>query len=262
MPGPRRAATSSSSSTPRRRVRADSLAVNLRHYAKYLVASELDAAVTVAAADRALAGSALGTLNARDPGFEAAFAQLLAAVPPGTEDTSCLEQALRLFEAAPSFRRPGVPTAVVCITDGADDAVSPWQVLVGRFASRTEVPVVSVVGPFVHVPGCTVELDDGRLASLTQTMGGVREELCTPDWARALENLTRHPFGIHFEALLSQPALRIVEVTVDGTRVPAIDPRGAGAWRWDAARNAIVFSPIYAPEPGAVVRVTYEPSCP
>lgn len=258
MPRPRADLLVILDTSPSMAARRDNVAANLHNFARYLQATEVDAQVSLAAADRSAAGTLVGQLSSRAPDFVADFDRLVQAVPPVTEDTSCMEQALALLERAPPLRRPETPAVVVCITDGADDAPGPWHGLVGRFTSRIAPPTVSVVAPFIQVPGCTTELDDGRLAAWAE----LREELCTPDWGKSLENIGRVSFGYASTFPLSRPALRIVRVEVGGTELPERDERGARFWSWHTASNAVVFEILFAPDPGQQARVTYEPTCP
>lgn len=248
--------------SPSMNTRREATATNFAHFGKYLVASQMDVQVTVASADRALAGATVGTTNSLEAGFEAKFAQLVDAVPPGSENTSCMEQALTLLEATPSFRRAEVPVTVVCVTDGPDHAALPWQTLLGRLLAGVDTPQAMIVGAFSPVAGCASELDNGRLTAWSNMTYGVREEICAANWASALSNVGRTFFGWFFWASPSRPALRIVEVTVDGTPLPAVDANGGSAWAWNPVMRAIVFEPLYTPAPGQVVGVTYEPSCP
>ena len=39
-------------------------------------------------------------------------------------------------------------------------------------------------------------------------------------------------------------------VEIDGQMLPQTDARGARVWRYDSAINAVVFEPLYVPEPG------------
>lgn len=248
--------------SPAMQARRMANAQNFHSYAAYLISSQLDVQVTVASAGRALVGRDVGSVNSRDPDFEAKFTQLLAALPPGSDDTSCMEQALAHFEASPSFRRPGVPAGIICVTMRPDRTEGAWLPLVGRFLTRFDTPPAQIIGPFHEVSGCVSTLDDGRLAQWSNATNGVREEICTPDWATALEDIGKNAFGWFFRASPSQPVLRIVEVTVNGVSLPPIDSRGAGIWSWDAATAAVIFEPLYVPEPGQLVTVTYEPRCP
>lgn len=249
---------SSPSMIPRR----ESTAQNFHAYGLYLQSSQMDVQVHVASADRALAGTAVGTTNSRDPDFQTKFAQLIDAVPPGTEDTSCMEQALALLEASPPLRRPELNAAILCVTDGPDRAPAPWPTLLGRFTKRIDTPLVSVIGPFSEYPGCDTELDNGRLASWVDSRWSVKEDICVPDWSGALVPITKAAFGSYFSAAVSGSVLRVIGVTVDGVPLAPFDSRGAKTWEWDGAGQAVVFEPLYVPEAGQVVGVTYEPSCP
>ncbi|HYX92682.1 MAG TPA: hypothetical protein VE782_14055, partial [Myxococcaceae bacterium] len=110
---------------------------------------------------------------------------------------------------------------------------------------------------------CTGVQDTGEYAFYTAQTNGVREEICTPDWAKALENLGKSAFGFRTRFFLtSQPDLTKgpIEVRIDNQPVPATDVRGA-IWAYDAAANSVNFTPFYVPGPGQSLTITYHVTC-
>lgn len=237
--------------SPSMAARRASVESNLRNFGKYLRLSQVDAQVTVTTAEREGAGATVGTVTSTAADFEQQLGRLVSSAPRSTEDTSCLVPALAVLGAQPGVRRPGVPLAIICVTDSPDRAPGAWQPLMARLPARDATPTVHVVGPFLDGSACTEELDDGRLESLVRETNGVRESICVPDWERALENLGREFFGAWYLALLGQPALRVTEVSTDGV---VLQPRD---WSFDAALNAVKLNFPLVHE----LSVTYEPRC-
>ena len=52
-----------------------------------------------------------------------------------------------------------------------------------------------------------------------------------------------------------------LQIVVDGNQVPDRSSEGALNWDYDAATNAVNFSPIATPEPGAQIRMEYTVAC-
>ncbi len=101
-----------------------------------------------------------------------------------------------------------------------------------------------------------------RYIEVAERTGGVVQSICTPDWARALENVSTTAFGFKSRFVLSgQPVVDTVVVAVDGASVPPVDAQGAQRWSYDAGANAVVFTPYATPEPGAQIRVQYRAEC-
>jgi hypothetical protein len=101
-----------------------------------------------------------------------------------------------------------------------------------------------------------------RYIEVAERTGGLVQSICTPDWARALENVSTTAFGFKSRFVLSgQPVPATLVVAVDGAVVPAVDAQGAPRWSYDAGANAVVFTPYATPEPGAQIRIEYRAEC-
>jgi hypothetical protein len=50
-------------------------------------------------------------------------------------------------------------------------------------------------------------------------------------------------------------------VAIDGQMLPPLDGRGARVWRYDSAINAVIFEPLYVPEPGKTLTISYRVAC-
>jgi hypothetical protein len=106
-------------------------------------------------------------------------------------------------------------------------------------------------------PGGTAE-QGIRYIDMAHRTGGVVQSICSADWARSLEELSRIAFGFRTRFFLSAaPVPGSLEVRVDGAPVMA----GAGSWMYDAAANAVQFTELATPEPASVIEVAYSVAC-
>ncbi|MBI3183514.1 MAG: hypothetical protein HYZ28_15360, partial [Myxococcales bacterium] len=48
---------------------------------------------------------------------------------------------------------------------------------------------------------------------------------------------------------------------IDGQTVPATDSRGATVWTYDPVSNSVNFEPMFVPEPGQTLTITYYVTC-
>ena len=94
---------------------------------------------------------------------------------------------------------------------------------------------------------------------------GVKEEICTADWAKALEQLGKSAFGYRTNFFLNAvPDLsggKQILVQVDGITLPQVDSRGATVWTYDSVANSVNFEPMFVPEPGQTLTITYRVVC-
>jgi hypothetical protein len=128
-----------------------------------------------------------------------------------------------------------------------------------------------VVGPFLpSAPsGCSYDdPNDGRHDFMVAQTNGVKEEICTPNWAVALERIGKNAFGYRTNFFLtSRPDLSApggIQVAIDGVPIPSVDPDPnlmSRIWDYDATNNSINFEPLYVPEPGKTLTVTYTAAC-
>jgi hypothetical protein len=101
-----------------------------------------------------------------------------------------------------------------------------------------------------------------RLVELVEQTGGVSADICTTDWSRTLEDLSRQAFGFKSRFFLTnQPVIQTVEVFVDEERLPDREASGRVNWTYDFSTNSVNFTPLSVPAPGAVVRIEYTAEC-
>ena len=269
------------------------LAANMASFLQYSSANNVDFQIGVTNTElngstAALAGTlhatAAGTkiLKPTTPNLENQFAELVnVGIAGGTE--SCMEPATRALTAPyitdparnAGFLRPDAVLAVVCVTDAQDQAPQPPafylnQLINIRGAQRLNEFTYNVIGPFLpSAPmGCSYDgaPDNGRHAYMVSQTNGVQEEICTPDWSTALARIGRRAFGYRTSfPLTSRPDLTSeIIVAIDGIPLPPTDPDpnlNSLIWEYDPVNNTIVFQPLYVPEAGKTLTVTYVTAC-
>ncbi len=171
-----------------------------------------------------------------------------------------------------AFRRAGARLDLVCLTSQRESFPGALAPAFAQLCEALEDPwpswrtSLSVVARFLDAPercGEAGSLDDGRLRTLAALGGGVIEDLCTPSWSATLANV----YPTHG---WRTPGPFFLEATPDTARAPleclvddlALPPPGPATWSWNPVQNALVFSPVFVPMPGQVVRLRYASACP
>jgi hypothetical protein len=106
--------------------------------------------------------------------------------------------------------------------------------------------------------------DDGTYAQLVAQTNGVKEEICTPNWSTTIEKLSEFAFGFRTNFFLTStpdPSRGPIEVAIDNRPIPSTDSRGAAAWAYDPLANSVNFQPMYVPEPGQTLAISYPTTC-
>ncbi len=176
------------------------------------------------------------------------------------------------------FLRHDAVLAVVGVTDAPDQCPAAAVVYENQLrnikgAQNPNMFSYNIIGPFLpQAPaGCTYDgpPQDPKHIYLTTALGGLREEICTQNWATALENLSKRAFGYRTNFFLTaEPDLTAgnqITITIDqgqgAEQVLPTDPRGAPVWHYDSVSNAVIFEPLFVPGAGAVMTVTYRVAC-
>ncbi|MGA9522629.1 MAG: hypothetical protein WBV82_14275, partial [Myxococcaceae bacterium] len=189
----------------------------------------------------------------------------------GSATEMCFEPALKGLTAPlvnsdnAGFLRNEAALAIVCITD--ENEQSPQSVTYYQNAffnikghNRKTMFTLNAISGFS--PGC--QYDDGSLAQMVTATNGVKEDICAPNWATALEKLGQTAFGFRTNFFLtSVPDLSggPIKVVINGTPIPAVDNRGANVWVYDSVSNSVNFEPMYVPEPGQTMTIEYNTTC-
>lgn len=268
---------------------------NMAAFLQYATANQVDFQIGVTPTGVSNTSGQLGALRASPGGHKILrpttvnlsneFAGLVNLGTSGDASESCLMPAT-LGLTAPlitdptknaGFIRNGAVLAVVCITDAREQATQAPvfylnQLMNIKGAQNATQFSYNVVGPFLPSPtsGCSYDgsADDGRHAFMVSQTNGVKEEICTPNWATALERIGKNAFGYRTNFFLtSRPDLSSptgIQVAIDGMNIPPVDPDPnlmSRIWEYDATNNSINFEPLYVPEPGRTLTVTYQAAC-
>jgi hypothetical protein len=221
-------------------------------------------------------------LRPTTPNLQQEFAALVNVGTHGFSE-SCMDPATKALTAPyitdpainGGFLRNDAVLAVVCVTDARDQATQAPvfylnQLLNIKGAQRANQFTYNVVGPFLPSapPGCAYDdPNDGRHDFMVSQTNGVKEEICTPNWATSLERIGKNAFGYRTNFFLtSRPDLMAgpVQVAIDGMPIPAVDPNPltmSRIWTYDATNNSVNFEPLYVPEPGKTLTITYIAEC-
>ena len=197
----------------------------------------------------------------------------------GSATETCLSPMLKALTAPlvnndnAGFLRDEASLALICVTDAVDQSSMPSTQYLNQFWNikghnrKTQFTFNAIAGFNPNPPsGCPYDTsaDDGTYAYLVAQTNGVRDEICTPDWSKTLEELGKTGLGFRTNFFLtSVPDLTKgpVEVAIDGVVVPAVDERGATVWVYDSVGNSVNFEPMYVPEPGQTLTITYHVTC-
>ncbi len=170
------------------------------------------------------------------------------------------------------FLRNDASLAIVCVTDEPEQSPDPVTYYYNNFlnikgAKRANMFSLSAIAGFTTpIPsGCSYTPDNGNYAQMVQMTNGVKENICTPNWAKTLEALGKTAFGFRTNFFLNgTPDLtngKTITVTIDGQNIPATDSRGSTVWTYDPVANSINFEPMFVPEPGQTLEITYYVAC-
>jgi hypothetical protein len=98
---------------------------------------------------------------------------------------------------------------------------------------------------------------------MVTALGGIKEEICSPNWATALEQVGKNAFGYrtNFFLIATPDTSKPIVVKIDGVALANIDSRGATVWTYDPVGNSVNFEPLYVPEPGKTLTITYYVQC-
>ncbi|MDP3236153.1 MAG: choice-of-anchor D domain-containing protein [Myxococcales bacterium] len=167
------------------------------------------------------------------------------------------------------FVRDDASLGVIGVSDADDQSPLPVSTYALLLASlkAPNLFTFSALTPLVATPplGCAYDLGPGtRTMDAVAQLGGVAREICTSNWAAALEEVGTSAFGFRRSFTLRAPVNAAggpVSVFVDGVEVPSITPTSQMVWSFSAATNTVTFVPLYAPEPGKTVSVSYPVVC-
>jgi hypothetical protein len=158
--------------------------------------------------------------------------------------------------------------AIVVVSDAGDQSPEPYSYFYNRFLNikgfnRASMFTFNVIGPFLSSApsGCTYDdyTNSATYQQMATNTSGVINEICTPDWAAKLQDLGKTAFGFRTAFFLnSTPDFsggKTLDVKINGQTVSSSD------WTYDAATNAVKFTPTKTPGPGQSLTVEYFTAC-
>mgnify|MGYP002349552423 CR=1 FL=1 len=220
-------------------------------------------------------------LTPESTNLSAEFAELVTVGVHGY-DESCLVPATKALTAPyitdptinGGFLRNDAVLAVVCVTDARENSPQPAifylsQLMAIKGAQRANMFTYNVIGPFLPTSpsGCSYDggNDDGKHAFMVQQTNGVKEEICSSNWSTALERVGKGAFGFRTNFYLTSPpdlsSPAGIVVKIDNMVVGQTDGEGTQVWHYDATTNSVNFQPLFVPEPGQTLTITYEAAC-
>ena len=128
----------------------------------------------------------------------------------------------------------------------------------------------NAIGPYQPTApaGCSYDSDSNagvRDLVMVSATNGVKEEICNSNWSLALEQIGKQAFGFRTNFYLTATpdltAGKTVSVGLDGVPLAPIDSRGALVWSYDSTGNSVNFEPLFVPEPGKTLSISYFVAC-
>ncbi len=263
----------------------DGLRMNFSAFTRYAMSAGVDFKLGVLTPDLSApdAGRLLGgPLSNITPNLEAVFAQRLQVGTDGGASTAVAEVVLRALTpplsttANAGLLRSGASLAVIAITDTPDRSPMPGAYYEARLRELKPGARISynVIGP-EWPASATCPADDpwpvdSTLRWLTLAFPGSHASICAAPSLSQLEQLGRDAFGFRLDFALTRevdtsmgpPVVMIDNNAGTGPVVlPTMTMAGATVWHFDAPTHAIVFEPLFTPDPGATLLVTYTPVC-
>jgi hypothetical protein len=201
----------------------------------------------------------VGVCHWNEQGLEASYRALSDPLLHNADDPSTALAG----DGNAGFMREEAKLAIIYLSDEED--FSPRSVdfykthfLALKGNDPTKLSISAIVGP-TNLASCPTASSAGnKYIALAKATGGVVESICTPNWADSLRNLSESTFGPNRTFKLTEkpePAdgSKIV-VRVDGVVVTS-------GWHYDPSTNSVIFDADAAPQPGAVVEITYGLGC-
>ncbi|MFZ5469333.1 MAG: choice-of-anchor D domain-containing protein [Myxococcota bacterium] len=262
------------------------LANNFASFIQFAVSANVDYHIGVIATDNYTNAGKLMTgashpekiLSPTTPDVQNKFKAKVNLGINGSASEMCFEPALKALSAPlitadnAGFLRNDAALAIVCITDELEQSPQPVTYYLNQFLNIKGIKranmftVNAIAGFFTSAPsGCNAYADDGRYASMVTQTNGVKESICTPDWSKSLEQLGKTAFGFRTNFFLNAvPDLtggKVIVVKINGVDMPQVDSRGQAVWTYDSVANSVNFEPMFVPEPGDTLTITYYVSC-
>ncbi|MBI3184903.1 MAG: choice-of-anchor D domain-containing protein [Myxococcales bacterium] len=266
------------------------LASNFDAFIKYAVGAKVDYHLAVTTTDMDPGGEqgqfVSGAshpekiLKPTTASVESKFKAKVAVGTNGSATEMCFEPALRALTppliSDPSqnggFLRREASLAIVCVSDELEQSPQPATYYYNQFLNikgaknANMLTVNAIAGMFTSPPaGCSAVPDDGRYGWMVSQTNGLKESICTPNWSKTLERLGTIASGFRTNFFLkATPDLtggKTIRVAIDGVPISSVDARGSTVWAYDPVANSVNFEPLFVPEPGRTIGITYYVAC-
>lgn len=208
------------------------------------------------------AGQLIGELLAPDSeDLTETFAILATFSTEGSRDERGFDAALQAFDPSlDAFGRSDADIEVIFFSDEDDHSDMEAEAFVAALQALrpgVQVKVNAVVGDLPE--GCASLLaaaDPGELYVEAQALtGGLRESICSADYAAMLQRVALAVLGLDDRFALSRvPDLDSMEVKVDGVTLYQRERHG---WTYDPGENLLILDGYAVPQPGAELSARY-----
>ncbi|MBS1152923.1 MAG: putative lipoprotein, partial [Myxococcaceae bacterium] len=260
------------------------LSVNFGSFIKYAIAAQVDYQIGVITTDDGDGGKLIGdaanpkVLKPTTPDVENRFKSKVVQGTSGSgNEMSLLPSVMALTAPVITVENAGLlrsdaVLAVVSVSDADDQSPLPVSYYVNQLlnikgAQQASKFTFNAVAPLLAAApaGCTYDSTGPRTQTAVNATAGVLEEICTADWGKTLEKIGQRAFGYRTNFhLTSSPDLtagKTVVVKIDGVTLDPVDSRGAQVWTYDSTDNSVNFEPLFVPEPGKTLTLTYFVAC-
>lgn len=165
------------------------------------------------------------------------------------------------------FIRPGALLVMVYLSDEDDHSVITTTDFEARmdqlkppYASGQKAWVSHYIGSLTTNSSCTAfgSSAGSKYMALADYTGGVKEDICTPDFSQALNNIKRQVLELVTQYHLDRdPVLDSIRVYIDGLLVPN---NAINGWTYIAQGRTIQFHGTAIPKADQGVHIDFQPA--
>ena len=265
------------------------LATNFSSFIRYAVSAQIDWQIGVTTTDQVSTnrrGRIIGDVNnpkiltSGMANVESLFQAKVKVGTIGSPDEQSASIAVAALTAPlitsenAGLIRSDASLAVVTVTDAEDQSPLPAAQYLSQLHNIKGLQRASMFSYSGIVPtlpaapaGCGYDsaaaASDPKHSQMIQGGGGIMEEICSADWAQALERVGVSAFGYRADFFLvaTPDTSKPIVIKQDGVFLNSTDSRGALVWSYDLFGNLVHFEPLYVPEPGTTLTITYSVHC-
>lgn len=201
------------------------------------------------------------TMTADTADLATVFAASVEVGTEGDRDERGFDFALEALTEHPDLRK-GADLEIVFFSDEDDYSEIGPIAFVNELQAMRQGKAIAVNAVVGDLPeGCASLLaaaDAGvRYIDAQEESGGLRESICSADYAALLERIALKVLGLERRFALSEvPELDTLEVRVDDALIPNRERHG---WVYDPGNNWVEFDGYAVPPPGSTVSLSYFP---